>query len=186
VWDEYCYGQSFLVSPIVEPGQKVKRVYLPSGIWYDWYAPTNSFTGGRWVSVAVSPSHLPVFVRQNALFVTGKNWLDGNSVQWNGTSDPELIVEAFPGKKNFTNGFVYLDHYNNDSLVTISIVQNGKALTIHLLPMGCSSTLLIHNVAANASDTLDGRSIVPVVNADAMTVEIPLLKRQAHVVQIEQ
>jgi alpha-glucosidase/alpha-D-xyloside xylohydrolase len=35
--DEYLWGRDLLVAPVVEKGAKTRRVYLPDGIWYDWW-----------------------------------------------------------------------------------------------------------------------------------------------------
>ena len=35
--DEYLWGRDLLVAPVVEKGAKSRRLYLPAGIWYDWW-----------------------------------------------------------------------------------------------------------------------------------------------------
>jgi len=185
IWDEYCFGQSFLVSPIVEPGQKSKRVYLPSGIWYDWYAPTISYTGGKWYSITLSESHIPVFVRQNAIFVTGKNWLTGNSIVWNGKPAPELIINVFPGKNDFTNSFRYVDPFDNDSIKDISILQKANLMTVHIPALPFEGKLVIHNLVPKGMMTVDGKNITTTIVKQSMTIEIPFLKMEPHKICIK-
>ncbi|MGA3286991.1 MAG: TIM-barrel domain-containing protein [Bacteroidota bacterium] len=185
IWDEYCFGQSFLVSPIVEPGQKSKRVYLPSGIWYDWYAPTNSYTGGKWYSITLSESHIPVFVRQNAIFVTGKNWLNGNSIVWNGKPAPELIINVFPGKNDFTNSFNYVDPFDNDSIKDISILQKANLMTVHIPALAHEGKLVIHNLVPKGMITVDGKKTTATMEKQRKTIEIPFLKMESHKICIK-
>jgi alpha-glucosidase (family GH31 glycosyl hydrolase) len=185
IWDEYCFGQSFLVSPIVEPGQKSKRVYLPSGTWYDWYAPTNSYTGGKWYSKTLSESHIPVFVRQNAIFVTGKNWLDGNSVRWKGKTSPELFVNVFPGKANFVNAFKYIDRGDNDNPKVISVEQRADVLTINAPALSSPVTIILHNVVQKGTVTVDGKKTTVTIVKQRMTIEVPLLKMEPHKICIK-
>ncbi len=185
IWDEYCFGQSFLVSPIVEPGQRTKSVYLPSGVWYDWYSPERSYTGGRTYSYKLSEDHIPVFVRQNSIFVTGKNWLNGNSVNWKGKTEPELTVNLFPGKKNFTDSFQYVDRYNNDRSEAISCAQRGGVLMVDIPPLGCTGKLVVHNIVPKEKVTVNGKSVKVVTSKRNMTVEIPLSKMEAHNIRIE-
>jgi alpha-glucosidase (family GH31 glycosyl hydrolase) len=185
IWDEYCFGQSFLVSPIVEPGQKSKRVYLPSGIWYDWYAPTNSYTGGKWYSITLSESHIPVFVRQNAIFVTGKNWLDGNSVRWKGKTSPELFVNVFPGKADFVNVFKYIDRDDNDNPKVISVVQIANVLMINAPALSSPATLVLHNVVPKGTVTINGKKTTATIVKQSMTIEIPFLKMEPHKICIK-
>jgi len=185
IWDEYCFGQSFLVSPIVEQGQKLKRVYLPSGIWYDWYAPTNSYTGGKWTSITLSESHVPVFVRQNAIFVTGKNWLDGNSFRWKGKTSPELFVNVFPGKANFVNAFKYIDRDDNDNPKVISIMQKANVLIINAPALSSPATLIVHNVVPKGTVTIDGKKTTATIVKQSMTIEVPLSKMEPHEICIK-
>jgi oligosaccharide 4-alpha-D-glucosyltransferase len=43
IFDEYFWGDAFLVAPVLEAGQKEKSIFLPNGIWFDF------FTGERLV-----------------------------------------------------------------------------------------------------------------------------------------
>src|SRR5258708_36497027 len=35
--DEYLWGRSLLVAPVVEQGATSRNVYLPRGLWYDFW-----------------------------------------------------------------------------------------------------------------------------------------------------
>ncbi len=62
--DDFMLGDGLLVAPVVEPGARSRKVYLPAGpsAWFDFYsgAPLDS---GRWHSVDAPVSKLPLFVR---------------------------------------------------------------------------------------------------------------------------
>lgn len=65
--EEYLYGDSFLVAPIVEPGTGPKhlarrKVWLPAGTWYDWFTGAR-FTGPVERDFEAPLSTFPVFAR---------------------------------------------------------------------------------------------------------------------------
>ncbi len=65
IFDEYMWGDDFLVAPVVKPGQKTKNIYLPTGYWYDWWT-NKRYEGGKTVSVQVNLETIPVFVKAGA------------------------------------------------------------------------------------------------------------------------
>ena len=67
--DEFMLGQSILVSPVVTPGQREKRIYMPElpdgRCWLD-FQTRQRFAAGAWHTVAAPLGHLPMFVVQGA------------------------------------------------------------------------------------------------------------------------
>ena len=61
VEDQYFFGSSYLVAPILNPGQRTRRVNLPQGASWEDKASGTVYQGGQWVEVP-SPLHtMPVF-----------------------------------------------------------------------------------------------------------------------------
>ncbi|NLL70475.1 MAG: hypothetical protein GX238_05015, partial [Epulopiscium sp.] len=44
--DQYLFGENLLVAPIFEEKAKGRKVYLPEGIWIDYFTLT-SYEGGK-------------------------------------------------------------------------------------------------------------------------------------------
>ncbi|MCU6434515.1 DUF5110 domain-containing protein [Undibacterium sp. Jales W-56] len=66
VADSYLWGKDFLVHPIMQAGEKEARVYFPAqNAWFDFYTGQR-FQGGTTQTLAVSNTHIPVFVRAGA------------------------------------------------------------------------------------------------------------------------
>ena len=68
----WMFGDSLLVSPVVEPGQTVKRIYLPAGTWTDWFSG-KAYAGGRTIELPIDAatwSDIPLFIRQGAIIPT--------------------------------------------------------------------------------------------------------------------
>jgi alpha-glucosidase/alpha-D-xyloside xylohydrolase len=64
--DEYLWGRDLLVAPVVQKGAKSRRLYLPSGRWYDWWTG-EKVAGGRWMERPVDLATLPLYVRAGGI-----------------------------------------------------------------------------------------------------------------------
>jgi alpha-glucosidase (family GH31 glycosyl hydrolase) len=74
--DEYCFGNEFLVAPIITPNANTREVYLPEGNWFDFW--TNARHSGKqtitWTNN--NQSQLPLFVREGAIVL--RTFRDGH------------------------------------------------------------------------------------------------------------
>jgi len=134
---EYMWGDDFLVYPVVKQGQKQALIYLPPGVWYDWW--TNSaFTGGKYVTVKLTMDKIPLFVKAGA-FITMVKPVENTGLY--STEQLKVMFYALPkaneamgvvydddGKTagNFENGnFELLEYYTSDGKhFTVSSVGN--------------------------------------------------------------
>jgi alpha-glucosidase (family GH31 glycosyl hydrolase) len=60
--DTYLWGPGLLVAPILEKGQKSRKIYLPKGNWFDFFTE-EKYEGGRWIEKPVTLENIPVFAR---------------------------------------------------------------------------------------------------------------------------
>ncbi len=61
--NEYLWGNSFLVAPVTEAGQKEKEVYFPAGsAWFDFYSDKR-YDGSTTHKIGLTEEHIPTFVR---------------------------------------------------------------------------------------------------------------------------
>ena len=73
VWElgsEYLWGDDLLVAPVTREGATSWPVYLPAGIWYDFWTHMR-YEGARGVSVDAPLDRLPLFVRAGAILPLG-------------------------------------------------------------------------------------------------------------------
>jgi len=68
--DEYLWGRDILVAPVVEKEATSRKVYLPHGIWHDFWTG-EQHEGGREISRGVDLETLPLYVRAGAVLVQG-------------------------------------------------------------------------------------------------------------------
>lgn len=68
--DEYLWGRSMLVAPVVEKGATARRVYLPASTWYDYWTGER-LEGGREISRPVELETIPLYVRAGSILPLG-------------------------------------------------------------------------------------------------------------------
>ena len=102
VWsigDQWLLGDALLVAPIYN-AQGERRVYLPTGVWRDWWTGER-FSGGRWLDVRVDLETLPLYLREGAVVPMGPvlNYVDEFPVR-----EITLRIAPFerPGETTFT------------------------------------------------------------------------------------
>ncbi len=61
----YLWGDAFLISPIVQANIDVQKIYLPKGVWFDFWTD-QSYQGGQTITMPVELNKIPVLVRAGA------------------------------------------------------------------------------------------------------------------------
>ncbi len=64
--DEFIFGNQILVCPILEPNAQGRRMYLPTGNWFNYW--TNEIVSGRkelWVKTDYD--QIPIFIKEGAI-----------------------------------------------------------------------------------------------------------------------
>ncbi|MCX2585098.1 MULTISPECIES: glycoside hydrolase family 31 protein [unclassified Pedobacter] len=64
--DEFCYGDKLLICPVLEQGAISRQVYLPKGLWYNFW--TNEvLDGGNEYNIEAKIDSMPIFVRAGSV-----------------------------------------------------------------------------------------------------------------------
>lgn len=63
--DEYLFGRSLLVAPVLREGARRRELYLPEGNWRSFWNEDVT-PGGRWIDCDAPLDVLPLFVREGA------------------------------------------------------------------------------------------------------------------------
>lgn len=89
--DQYLWGRDILVAPVVEQGAATRVVYLPEGLWYDFWT-SEKMAGGREVTRNVDLETMPLYVRAGALIPMGP------VIQHTAEkSDKPMTITVYPG-----------------------------------------------------------------------------------------
>lgn len=128
--DQYMFGKSILVAPVLEPSVSVRKVYLPEskGGWYDLHTGKHYAQSRTAVTVPVTISDIPVFVKAGSIIPCAQ------PMQTTADYDADsLIINVYPGADaEFT---LYEDegtNYNNEQgqFSTIKFTWNDKSRTL--------------------------------------------------------
>ena len=68
--DEFMAGEDLLAAPILRNGQTSRLVYLPKGIWFDFWTGTPCL-GGRMISANAPLDTVPLFIRGGSIIPMG-------------------------------------------------------------------------------------------------------------------
>lgn len=63
---EYLWGPDLLVAPVFTQGAAARELYLPPGVWYDWWS-SERVAGGRRISRDVDLGTMPLYARAGAI-----------------------------------------------------------------------------------------------------------------------
>ena len=142
--DQYLFGDSFLVAPIMTPtGQR--RVYLPPGEWIDYWTK-ESISGSQWLDVDVPLERLPLWVRAGAIIPMGplQQYVGEKAL------DP-LTVELYaPGEEG---KFVIHDQGKDDMRVAYG--REDSTLTVEIDPTPGQVELVCYGIQVHRATIND-------------------------------
>lgn len=98
--DQFMVGPSLLAAPVMTPATTARAVYLPAGVWYDYYTGKR-YKGGQYILADAPLDRIPLFARSGAIIPV--------SVDDPQCTDEihEVVLEVFPGKGRHV-------HYSDD------------------------------------------------------------------------
>jgi len=101
--DEFMVGSDLLVAPIVKADITTRLVYLPQGIWYDFWT-NKKYQGGTMIRVDAPLPTVPMFVRGGAIIP------EGPQMNYIGEKPFDPITFAiYPDETGFASTTLYED-----------------------------------------------------------------------------
>lgn len=144
--EEFGFGDKILVSPILNPGQERKTVYLPIGGWYYYWEDTY-FEGGKEHDMETPIDKMPMFIKA-------------------GTVLPEYPVMQYVHEKQIeslkllvyhtnqkANSYVYEDH--GDTFAYEQHIYLEKKFTVKGTANGMDITQHVDGLYSEKYDTYD-------------------------------
>lgn len=64
--DQFLFGRDLLIAPVYRPDTEYRTVYLPEGIWYDYWTG-HRYKGGQHIMVHAPLHKMPIFVKAGAV-----------------------------------------------------------------------------------------------------------------------
>ncbi|NNF86485.1 MAG: DUF4968 domain-containing protein [Winogradskyella sp.] len=64
--DEFIFGEQILACPVLEPNAKGRRMYLPKGLWYNYWTD-EVIKGGKEMWIDADIDQMPLFIKEGAI-----------------------------------------------------------------------------------------------------------------------
>lgn len=130
--DEFMLGDRMLIAPVVEQGAREKLVYLPEGIWYDYWTG-EEILGENFIIREAPLDVCPIYVKAGAVIPKYPIRMNVDEEK-----DDLLVLEMYPGKGCWRhyqdNGtdFAYRDGAYNE----YEIKNDSGELNVQILHQG--------------------------------------------------
>jgi alpha-glucosidase len=132
--DEFFFGPHLLVAPVTTAGAVSRPVYLPAGVFYDYYSGAAS-TGPAMIEASAPLGRIPLFVRAGAVIATQE------PLHWVGERVLDTqTLEIFPGPPGTMqettlydddgDGFAYQSGAYTRSTATVATSAVGTRVTL--------------------------------------------------------
>lgn len=129
--DQFMYGPSLMICPVVKPKMETRPVYLPKGAdWYDFWTG-KKVSGGQTIQANSPLDQEPIYVRAGSIIPMDP------PEQWTGQHPGKLNLDVYPGKDGET--VFYRDAgdgygYEKGQYATVRIVWNEAKHQLTLEP----------------------------------------------------
>ena len=148
IGDEYMFGPSLLIAPVVEQGMTTRAVYLPAGTdWFNYWT-NERLHGGQTITVAAPIDTIPIFVKAGSILPLGEPVESTNQRQRIAT------LKIYPG----TDADFAL--YNDDGKTYA--YEQGKLDLVHIHWSDAAHSV---SYSGGTVDAVDAKSLVEVVKA---------------------
>ena len=114
--DQCMLGDRLLAAPVMTPGVAARAVYLPKGVWFDYYTGKR-YSGGRYVLAEAPLERMPLFAKAGAVLPVSVG--KPQSVE----DIREVVLEVFPGNGRFV-------HYMDDGETMAYLDGELRALQV--------------------------------------------------------
>lgn len=155
--DEYMFGKSFLVAPVVKDSVTSRNVYLPTDSkWIDFWTGTAS-NGGTTVTKTTPADIIPLYVTAGTILPWGPDVQYSTEKQWD-----SLEVRVYPGADgSFTLYEDENDSYNYEkgAYTEIPMTWNDATMTLTIGKRNGSFTGMLNERVFNIILVKDGNGI---------------------------
>lgn len=132
ITDQYMLGDYLMVCPVTEKGAQTRVVYLPKGVWTDYWTG-KTFQGKKYYNVLCPIDQVPVFIKEGAVIPTQE------VLQYIGEKEISgLTLDVYPNASGTFHIYnddgrtlKYVDGQFNTTDIVSEVSENKIILTIH-------------------------------------------------------
>ncbi|MFP4488288.1 MAG: TIM-barrel domain-containing protein [Bacteroidales bacterium] len=148
--NQYLWGEDMLVAPVYEKGATERRLYLPEGLWYDWWN-NDKHEGGRYITRSVNLDIMPLFVKAGSIIP-----FDPQRQYTSQTVDESLEIRVYKGADGsftlYEDDGISLDYLENKGFSLTEFRWDDSARTLTVSPQ--------KTMAASSGDTRELRIMI--------------------------
>lgn len=178
--DTYLWGPNLLVAPILHQGEKIRKIYLPKGNWFDFFSDEKT-AGSGWIEKPVTLKNIPVFARGGSFIpmippIQNTEEYSSKKLVLHFYFDPEVKESDFTiydddGKTRnaYEKGLFELLNFqaaNFESLLIFSFNRETHS-SYSGMPENRTIELVIHGFEGGPGKILIGDNVVEVASASA-------------------
>ena len=146
----YCFGDEFLVAPMLAPDATQRDVYLPAGNWLDFWDNTRHAGTQTTTWKNANQAQFPLFVREGAIIpmllgdvqtLCDANYVNDPRVT---TTDGSWLIQVYPGGAATFTVFdgTRLQSQGTGSAGTVTVTSAPRRLTFRILGVQPATVLL--------------------------------------------
>ena len=160
--DEFMIGDALLAAPVLRMGGRSREVYLPRGLWYDFWTGA-AVREGEFFPTAAPLDHLPLYVRGGNVVPSTIAMRHTGEKPWN-----PLRFDIYPDAGGTATGSLYEDDgaspaYLQGAFRRTTLTFGGGTLSVAVTgafaPPARAFEFILHAAPAVGSIALDGRPL---------------------------
>jgi alpha-glucosidase len=128
--DQVMLGPSLMAAPVYRPGVEHRAVYLPAGVWYDWWTG-DRFSGSTCILAHAPLERMPLYVRAGAIvpLYPVMQYVDEVPVE-------ELTLKVYPGDGEWTlyedDGHTFNYRSGEWAITTYQVRMEGEQAIVEI------------------------------------------------------
>ncbi|MCX7884520.1 MAG: glycoside hydrolase family 31 protein [Caloramator sp.] len=92
IYSQFMFGDNMLIAPVLYENERQKNVYLPEGIWYNYFT-NEKFEGNNFYNIPVALDEILVFIKEGSIIP-----IFDEHINYIGEKDVPVTLEIFKGK----------------------------------------------------------------------------------------
>lgn len=126
--DQVLLGAWLMAAPVYRPGVECRAVYLPEGVWYDWWTHTR-YEGGTHILASAPLERMPLYVKAGAIIPMQPvmQFVDQHAIA-------QLTLKVAPGTGQFTlyedDGQSFAYQQGDWLTTTYGVRQDGEDVVV--------------------------------------------------------
>lgn len=176
IWDEYIFGDAFLVAPLFS-NMNSREIYLPEGKWYNFNNLKQVYTGPTTIKKNIPLDSIPLFVKENSIYVSGKIY-QGNSKKWEKSlqGNEEITIHLFPGSEFQRALFIYVDYLDSDKEKAMKLKHEAKGILFSSPALSTNSSIIMRYEKKPEKILLNNEPIKFILNSSNKTIAVKVRK----------